>query len=76
MPFYPDGTRILCANFAGKSLFAFKCQPLLLPGVTLVISATYFLMQDQVSNLEAMGIPAVLINSGQSLEKNRLAIVL
>ncbi len=26
-------------------------------------------MQDQVSSLEAMGIPAVLINSGQSLGK-------
>ncbi len=59
---------------AGKSL-CFQVPALLLPGVTLVISPLISLMQDQVSSLEAMGIPAVLINSGQSLEENRQAIV-
>ena len=58
---------------AGKSL-CFQVPALLLPGVTLVISPLISLMQDQVSSLEAMGIPAVLINSGQSLEENRQAI--
>lgn len=58
---------------AGKSL-CFQVPALLLPGVTLVISPLISLMQDQVSSLEAMGIPAVLINSGQSLEENRQAV--
>ena len=58
---------------AGKSL-CFQVPAMLMPGVTLVISPLISLMQDQVSSLEAMGIPAVLINSGQSLEENRQAV--
>ncbi len=54
---------------AGRSLFAFQVPALLLPGVTLVISPH---MQDPGFNDHGH---TVLINSGQSLEENRQAIV-
>src|ERR1700688_2458388 len=46
----------------GKSL-CFQLPALLRPGLTLVVSPLIALMKDQVDSLQALGVPADLINS-------------
>jgi ATP-dependent DNA helicase RecQ len=52
----------------GKSL-CYQLPALMKPGLCLVISPLIALMKDQVAQLEAMGIPALFINSGQTKQE-------
>ncbi len=58
---------------AGKSL-TYSLPAFLLPGVTLVVSPLIALMQDQVSKLQALGLPAALVNSQVSWEEQKRAL--
>ena len=54
----------------GKSL-CYQIPALLLKGLTVVVSPLIALMQDQVSQLEAFGVPAVFLNSSLDWESYR-----
>jgi ATP-dependent DNA helicase RecQ len=56
---------------SGKSLI-FQLPTLMMSGVTVVISPLIALMQDQVANLQSIGISACMINSQNSIEQNDL----
>lgn len=58
---------------AGKSI-CFQVPALLLPGVTIVVSPLISLMQDQVTSLREMGIPAVVMNSALTAVEFRQAL--
>ncbi len=51
----------------GKSL-CYQVPALVFPGLTIVVSPLIALMQDQVSQLEAAGVPALLLNSSLDRE--------
>lgn len=59
---------------AGKSV-CFQVPALTLPGITLVISPLISLMQDQVRELLAAGIPAAYFNRSLSAGQYRTALV-
>ena len=58
---------------AGKSV-CYQVPALLLPGITLVISPLVSLMQDQVTALVQMGIPAAFLNSSLTFKQYLLAL--
>ncbi len=61
-----DGKDVVCVmpTGAGKSL-CFQLPALLLKGLAVVVSPLISLMADQVHQLEAIGVPALLLNSSQ-----------
>src|SRR5271166_2089592 len=62
-----NGSDVVCVmpTGAGKSL-CFQLPALLLQGLTVVVSPLISLMADQVRQLQALGIPVLLLNSSQS----------
>lgn len=61
------GNDVVCVmpTGAGKSL-CFQLPALLLNGLTVVVSPLISLMADQVHQLEALGVPVLLLNSSQT----------
>jgi ATP-dependent DNA helicase RecQ len=61
------GNDVVCVmpTGAGKSL-CFQLPGLLLKGLTVVVSPLISLMADQVHQLQALGVPVLLLNSSQS----------
>ena len=62
-----SGHDVVCVmpTGAGKSL-CFQLPALLLKGLTVVVSPLISLMADQVHQLQALGVPVLLLNSSQS----------
>ncbi len=62
-----NGSDVVCVmpTGAGKSL-CFQLPALLLKSLTVVVSPLISLMADQVRQLQALGVPALLLNSSQS----------
>jgi ATP-dependent DNA helicase Q1 len=62
----------VAATGSGKSL-VFQLPALIDPGITLVVSPLLSLMEDQVNQLDLLGIPAVVLNSTTSKEDAKRA---
>ncbi|HKD85472.1 MAG TPA: ATP-dependent DNA helicase RecQ [Terriglobales bacterium] len=62
-----SGSDVVCVmpTGAGKSL-CFQLPAMRMKGLTVVVSPLISLMADQVHHMEALGVPALLLNSSQS----------
>src|SRR5213596_201343 len=58
---------------SGKSL-CYQLPALAFPGLTLVVSPLIALMKDQVDQLGRLGLPATVINSSVSRDRQRLRL--
>lgn len=69
------GNDVVCVmpTGAGKSL-CFQLPALLLKGLTVVVSPLISLMADQVHQLEALGVPVLLLNSSQTGQEQSRAL--
>ena len=63
-------TLVIMPTGGGKSI-CYQVLSLQLDGLTIVVSPLISLMQDQISQLHALGIPALTLNSSLSLEQYR-----
>ena len=73
-PFHDCWTTVQCWRFfqlAPERVFAINCPPLLVDGLTVVISPLIALMKDQLDFLTAKGVPAARLDSTLSKEENR-----
>jgi ATP-dependent DNA helicase RecQ len=70
-----SGADVLCVmpTGAGKSL-CFQLPGVALRGLTIIVSPLISLMADQVAHLKARNIPALLLNSSQSMDEQRAVI--
>ncbi len=59
----------------GKSL-CYQIPSLLLPGLTVVVSPLIALMKDQVEQLDALGVPALFLNSSLAYEDYQINMAL
>ncbi len=80
--FRPGQREIVEAAIAGRDVFAvmptgsgksmcFQLPAVLDGGLTVVVSPLLALMRDQVRQMEALGVPAATLNSGQDDEERR-----
>jgi RecQ family ATP-dependent DNA helicase len=69
------GADVLCVmpTGAGKSL-CFQLPGIALRGLTIIVSPLISLMADQVAHLKAKNIPALLLNSSQSIDEQRAVV--
>jgi RecQ family ATP-dependent DNA helicase len=69
------GADVLCVmpTGAGKSL-CFQLPAIALKGLTIIVSPLISLMADQVAHLKARKIPALLLNSSQSIDEQRAVV--
>lgn len=69
------GADVLCVmpTGAGKSL-CFQLPGIALRGLTIIVSPLISLMADQVAHLKARKIPALLLNSSQSIDEQRAVV--
>ena len=74
--FQGDDTLVLFPTGGGKSL-CFQVPAVVLEGVTLVVSPLIALMQDQVDQLQSLGVPATFLNStlSEGERERRLRLV-
>lgn len=66
---------VILPTGGGKSL-CYQLPALMLPGITLVISPLISLMQDQIKQLDGLGIPAATLNSSLSNEMRQNVLLL
>ncbi len=68
--FSGQDTLVVMPTGGGKSL-CYQLPSMIRPGVGIIVSPLIALMQDQVSALQQLGVPAAFLNSTLTLQKSR-----